>query len=72
MKLLKVTEMLLRHIERQKKKRFTFQGDIWDLQEIYECLENDKVSKAKRLICDLDTDPREQLPHFIWDWANED
>lgn len=61
--------MLLRHIDKQERKRWVFQGDIWDLHKIYECIELDKIEKAKRLIRSLDTNPREDIPMFIWRWA---
>lgn len=64
-----VIDQLTSTLNKARKDRWAFQGDIWDLEKALKLMKEGKVRQAANLLEDLDTDCRERLSDRVWTWV---
>jgi len=68
-KRLKIISELQSTLRKISKDRWTYLGDIWDLEKVIKLLEAGKIKQAANILDDLDTAARDNLRDSTWKWV---
>ena len=67
----KVISNLESTLRKAKRDRWAVQGDIWDLEKWVKWAKEGKSTALITSIRYADTDLRERLSMYVWDWTNQ-
>ena len=51
-----------------KRSRWTYQGDVWDLEKALKLMKSGEARKAARLLYGLDSDVLDRLSNKVYAW----